>query len=77
MTWGGARGFAQKPSRVFYVDDAAPSSTDSHEESASTAGVWGSERGVSYHLFHGAGHSVFAKKPREMFSFVRDVVVGK
>lgn len=75
MTWGGARGFTQKPSRVFYVDNAAPS-TDSHEESAPTAGVWGSERGVSYHLFHGAGHSVFAKKPREMFAFVRDVVVG-
>ena len=75
MTWGGARGFAQKPSRVFYVDDAAPS-TDRNKESAPTAGVWGSERGVSYHLFHGAGHSVFAKKPREMFAFVRDVVVG-
>lgn len=75
MTWGGARGFAQKPSRVFYVDDAAPS-TDKNEESAPTAGFWGLERGVSYHLFHGAGHSVFAKKPREMFAFVRDVVVG-
>lgn len=75
MTWSGARGFAQKPSRVFYVDDASPSA-DSHDESILTAGVWGSERGVSYHLFHGAGHSVFAKKPREMFAFVRDVVVG-
>ncbi|KAL2867926.1 putative serine carboxypeptidase [Aspergillus lucknowensis] len=40
------------------------------------AGRWASERGVTYHLFWGAGHSVFASKPREMFAYVRDVVVA-
>ncbi|KAL3485961.1 Alpha/Beta hydrolase protein [Aspergillus germanicus] len=40
------------------------------------AGKWASERGVTYHLFWGAGHSVFASKPREMFAYVRDVVVA-
>ncbi|KAF9887849.1 hypothetical protein FE257_009509 [Aspergillus nanangensis] len=40
------------------------------------AGMWVSERGVTYHLFRGAGHTVFVKKPREMFSYVRDVVLA-
>ncbi|KAL3450697.1 Alpha/Beta hydrolase protein [Aspergillus insuetus] len=40
------------------------------------AGKWASERGVTYHLFWGAGHSVFASKPREMLAYVRDVVVA-
>ncbi|KAL4785723.1 Alpha/Beta hydrolase protein [Aspergillus varians] len=40
------------------------------------AGKWASERGVTYHLFRGAGHSVFLSKPREMFAYVRDVVVA-
>ncbi|KAL2852847.1 Alpha/Beta hydrolase protein [Aspergillus pseudoustus] len=40
------------------------------------AGKWASERGVTYHLFWGAGHSVFTSKPREMFAYVRDVVVA-
>ncbi|KAL6236112.1 hypothetical protein BDW75DRAFT_123136 [Aspergillus navahoensis] len=39
------------------------------------AGIWASERGVTYHRFKGAGHSVFLSKPREMFAYVRDVVV--
>lgn len=68
MTWNGAFGFAQRPDRVFYVDDAA---------NGTKSGTWGEERGVSYHLFYGAGHTVFLKKPREMFAFVRDVVVGR
>lgn len=73
MTWNGARGFSRKPDRAFYVDNAAPT----NDEGGLQAGTWGEERGVSYHLFYGAGHSVFAKKPREMFAFVRDVVVGR
>lgn len=40
------------------------------------AGKWISERGVTYHRFKGAGHSVFLSKPREMFAYVRDVVVA-
>ncbi|EAW10193.1 putative serine carboxypeptidase [Aspergillus clavatus NRRL 1] len=88
MTWRGAQGFARKPHRVFYADDAAPAvhacngseAVDAEEpcrEEAmgAEAGVWASERGVSYHFFRGAGHTVFMKKPREMFAYVRDVVV--
>lgn len=81
MTWRGGQGFSQKPHRLFYADNAAPASSSTHESPSSTAtpepvGTWASERGVSYHLFNGAGHSVFATKQREMFTFVRDVVVG-
>ena len=74
MTWGGAQGFSEKPSRLFYADDAAPVTNATRSEKP--IGTWGAERGVSYHLFNGAGHSVFATKQREMFAFVRDVVVG-
>lgn len=93
MTWGGAQGFSRKPSRIFYVDDAAPSLhgadacnvSVSHDSTGLSegaqrcvpAGIWASERGVTYHLFRGAGHSVFIKKPREMFAYVRDVVVAQ
>lgn len=73
MTWRGAQGFSKKPDRAFFADDPAPRRGSKGTEKA---GTWGSERGVSYHLFEGAGHSVFATKQREMFSFVRDVVIG-
>ena len=73
MTWNGARGFSQKPDHVFYAGNAAPV----NGEGGLKAGTWGEERGVSYHLFYGAGHSVFVKKPKEMFIFVRDVIVGR
>ncbi|PYH47475.1 putative serine carboxypeptidase, partial [Aspergillus saccharolyticus JOP 1030-1] len=43
-------------------------------QAAQPAGLWTSSRGVTYHLFWDAGHAVFAKKPREMFAFVRAVV---
>lgn len=74
MTWGGAQGFSTRPQQLFYVDDAMP--VDRANATTKVAGHWVEERGVSYHLFHGAGHSVFANKPREMFAYVRDVVVG-
>jgi carboxypeptidase D len=88
MTWRGAQGFAKKPNQLFYADNAAPTKTKvlkskpattlaTATATASAAGTWGEERGVSYHLFRGAGHSVFVNKPREMFSFVRDVVVAR
>lgn len=79
MTWRGAQGFSKKPDNLFYVDDAIPASGKNASSSLSTAesvGTWAAERGVSYHLFRGAGHSVFATKQREMFAYVRDVVVG-
>lgn len=87
MTWNGGQGFSEKPKKLFYVNDAAPRSESSRTSSASkssvnvettaeVAGTWASERGVSYHLFSGAGHSVFASKQRAMFAYVRDVVVG-
>lgn len=90
MTWRGAQGFSQKPKKPFFADNAAPSATkqllfehtpvattlSTAAPTATAAGTWTMERGVSYHLFRGAGHSVFVNKPREMFSFVRDVVVA-
>ncbi|KAL4964758.1 putative serine carboxypeptidase [Aspergillus stella-maris] len=93
MTWNGAQGFSSPITRSFYSDNAAPkippnpdgdnnnNQTSSHipESSVSTdeAGKWASERGVTYHFFRSAGHSVFLSKPREMFAYVRDVVVAK
>ncbi|KAJ5112284.1 Carboxypeptidase [Penicillium argentinense] len=74
LTWRGGQGFSTKPYRRFYVSDAAP---DDDSVRGVDAGTWASERGVSYHLFEGAGHSVFATKTEAMFSFVRDVVVGE
>lgn len=76
MTWNGKQGFERKPSKSFLADDAAPDSAKKMSHSPAPAGIWAAERGVSYHLFREAGHSVFANKPREMFAFVRDVVVG-
>ncbi|KAJ5759725.1 Peptidase S10 serine carboxypeptidase [Penicillium odoratum] len=72
MTWRGLQGFQKRPSRAFHADDAAPATRSRGE----VAGIWAAERGVSYHFFEGAGHSVFATKQKEMFAFVRDVVVG-
>ncbi|EAU34553.1 predicted protein [Aspergillus terreus NIH2624] len=97
MTWNGARGFAQPPRRVFFVQDAAPDAVTLAAHPCGSvdggngpveaiaacaldpavAGVWASERGLTYHLFRGAGHTVFVNKPREMFSYVRDVVLAR
>ncbi|CAG8078309.1 unnamed protein product [Penicillium olsonii] len=87
MTWRGAQGFAKPPNQLFYADDAAPSTPENAihapattmvaaTSTAKAAGTWAEERGVSYHLFREAGHSVFVNKPREMYSYVRDVVVA-
>ncbi|KAI9930883.1 hypothetical protein ASPWEDRAFT_146417 [Aspergillus wentii DTO 134E9] len=77
MTWRGAQGFSQKPSRVFFTDNATPANLamQNNGDGLAEAGIWASERGVSFHLFRDAGHSVFIDKPREMFAYVRDVVV--
>ncbi|CAG8376452.1 unnamed protein product [Penicillium salamii] len=87
MTWRGAQGFSKPPNQLFYADNAAPSVTKNSKPAPATtlaaatatlkaAGTWAEERGVSYHLFREAGHSTFVNKPREMFSYVRDVVVA-
>ena len=84
MTWKGAQGFSRPlDSSVFYADAAAGGGSAGSgcgdgggKPGCEEAGTWVSERGVSYHLFRGAGHTVFAKKPREMFAYVRDVVVA-
>lgn len=69
MTWNGAQGLAEKPSRVFYSDDARPDDAEK-DENKSVAGTWVEERGLNCHFFHGAGHSVFGE------GNIRDVVVA-
>ncbi|KAI9851107.1 MAG: hypothetical protein M1824_002839, partial [Vezdaea acicularis] len=63
MTWNGGQGLSNKPDMPFFSDGIK-------------SGTWGCERGLTYHLFHGAGHAVPHDKPREAFAFVRDFVVG-
>ncbi|PYI34880.1 putative serine carboxypeptidase [Aspergillus indologenus CBS 114.80] len=80
MTWRGGRGFSRPFTGNYFHDDdtTCPADTSSCDDPLSppgAAGLWTSSRGVTYHLFWGAGHAVFAKKPREMFAFVRDVVL--
>ncbi|KAL4944933.1 hypothetical protein BDV06DRAFT_219870 [Aspergillus oleicola] len=85
MAWNGAQGFSSPITQSFYSDNAAPRSTKQDSETSSNsgtpteeeAGKRASERGVTYHLFRGAGHSVFLSKPREMFAYVRNVVFAK
>lgn len=58
-------------------EEACPEETDDVAEGpGEEAGTWISERGVTYHFFRGAGHSVVTDKPREMFAYVRDVVLA-
>lgn len=91
LTWRGTSGWAHPPDQPFYIDNAAPPNNPpctptSHLKSQACipegaelppqAGVWGEGRAATYHLFYGAGHSVFSKKPGPMFAFVRDVVVS-
>ena len=64
MTWNGMQGFQQKPHLEFLGEDGK------------VAGVRAEERGLSYHLFNEAGHVLPHDLPAEMFSYVRDVIVG-
>ncbi|RDW57974.1 putative serine carboxypeptidase [Aspergillus mulundensis] len=87
MTWNGAQGFSPSINRAFYSDDAAPALSASHARGVSSngahkhnnksplpeAGNWVSDRGVTYHRFKGAGQ---CSPPREMFAYMRDVVVA-
>lgn len=69
MTWKGLQGFSRKPDRPF-VQRRDRAWVMRH-------GTWGAERGLSYHLFTGAGHEVPKDKSEAMFVFVRDFVVGE
>ncbi|MCJ1377697.1 hypothetical protein MMC17_000793 [Xylographa soralifera] len=64
MTWNGLQGLQCPPDRPFYADDGV------------LAGNWGYERGLSYHHFLRAGHSVPHDQPTAAFAFVRDFVLG-
>jgi carboxypeptidase D len=63
MTWNGAQGFHKRPRRKFY----------DHE--GHHAGVYEVERGLGYHLFHGAGHRTAQDVPSAAFAFVHRAVV--
>ncbi|KAL4978046.1 Alpha/Beta hydrolase protein [Aspergillus desertorum] len=65
MTWNGPKHSGQKNQK-----------TPRELAKSQQPGDGASERGVTYHRFKGAGHSVFLSKPREMFAYVRDVVVA-
>ncbi|MCJ1390106.1 hypothetical protein MMC18_002964 [Xylographa bjoerkii] len=63
MTWNGLQGLQCPPDRLFYSNGVL-------------AGNWGYERGLSYHHFLRAGHSVPHDQPAAAFAFVRDFVIG-
>ncbi|KAI9801386.1 MAG: hypothetical protein M1825_003365 [Sarcosagium campestre] len=62
MTWNGKQGLQCEPLTPFIVRGRQ-------------VGTWGSERGLSYYLFHGAGHAVPHDAPEAAFAFVRDFVL--
>ncbi|KAJ7202078.1 alpha/beta-hydrolase [Mycena pura] len=64
MTFGGVQGFTRKPSTPFTDDDG------------NFAGIVHQERGVTYALFQGAGHTVPQYVPAAALAFVRDFVIG-
>lgn len=73
MTWNGMQGFQEKPHQLFGGGDCHHGG---ELRECCAAGIWAEERGLTYHLFKGAGHSVPADKPAEMWEYVRNVVVG-
>ncbi|KAJ7202081.1 alpha/beta-hydrolase [Mycena pura] len=64
MTFGGVQGFTRKPSTPFTDDDG------------NFAGIVHQERGVTYALFQGAGHTVPQYVPAAALTFVREFVLG-
>ncbi|PVF95684.1 alpha/beta-hydrolase [Serendipita vermifera] len=65
MTFGGIRGFVTRPSTPWSDMDG------------NFAGVIHQERNVTYALFDGAGHGVWAAKPKAMYAFLEQFVLGK
>lgn len=84
MTWNGMQGFQKKPNTPFgrstpahaHASASGPGEPRGYN-SEETGGIWAEERGLTYHLFKGAGHAVPIDKPVEMWYYVRDVVLGR
>lgn len=77
MTWNGAQGFQRRPDTPF----GSRIRLDEHAETEGpwkdrAAGVWRSERGLTYHLFHDAGHGLPRDQPEQMWHYVKEVIVG-
>ncbi|KAF3491879.1 carboxypeptidase cpdS [Arthroderma uncinatum] len=64
MTWNGAQGFQQ--SLHFEFD---------RQKDAKPVGLWNEERGLSYHLFLEGGHLLPADLPKEVFRYVKNVIL--
>jgi carboxypeptidase C (cathepsin A) len=64
MTWNGAQGFYEKPTKKWF------------DINHDFAGVWGAERGLGYYRFHGAGHRTAQDMPAAAFTMIRDRVVA-
>jgi carboxypeptidase D len=71
MTWNGMQGFQEKPHRMF----GGTCNQSGRPRNCCAAGIYAKERGLTYHLFKGAGHSVISDQPDEMFKYIRDVVL--
>ena len=78
------QGFQKKPNTPFgrstpahaHASASGPGEPRGYN-SEETGGIWAEERGLTYHLFKGAGHAVPIDKPVEMWYYVRDVVLGR
>ncbi|KAJ7208969.1 alpha/beta-hydrolase [Mycena pura] len=64
LTFGGIQGFTRKPATAFTDDEG------------NFAGIIHQERGLTYALFHNAGHLVSHFVPAAAFVFVREFVLG-
>ena len=64
MTWSGQQGFLRKPATMWL------------DKEGKRAGVWGEERGLSYHLVEAAGHELPHDRPSAAFALVEGWVVG-
>jgi hypothetical protein len=62
-TWGGKQGFSSAPNRKFYGPKGEQ------------AGVYGAERGLSYHVFSAAGHQVGQTQPGQALKYLSDFVL--
>ncbi|KAK2850753.1 hypothetical protein FQN49_005353 [Arthroderma sp. PD_2] len=66
MTWNGAQGFQKSLHLEF-----------GRQKEGKPVGLWNEERGLSYHLFLDGGHLLPADLPKEVFRYVKDVILKK